>query len=75
MPLMMILLSLLRELVAFPTPSFPPADPEGDDYFPMPSAPPAYDSLDYRLSPPGTQTFDEPPPSYEESVRMEKNPK
>ncbi|MGO0309168.1 hypothetical protein ACTL6P_21715 [Endozoicomonas acroporae] len=56
-----------------PTPSAPPADPEGDGYFPMPPAPPEYDSLDYRLYPPGTQNFDDPPPSYEESMRMEKN--
>ncbi|WP_422447578.1 MULTISPECIES: hypothetical protein [unclassified Endozoicomonas] len=63
-----------REYGYFPTPSSPPADPEGDGYFSMPSAPPAYGSLEYWLSPPGTQTFDEPPPSYEESMKTEKNP-
>ncbi|MBO9494219.1 hypothetical protein J7438_08975 [Thalassotalea sp. G20_0] len=55
-----------------PTPSTSPADPEGNGYFSIPPAPPAYDSLEYRLYPP--QTFDEPPPSYEESMRMDKNP-
>ncbi|WP_257296935.1 ankyrin repeat domain-containing protein [Endozoicomonas sp. YOMI1] len=58
----------------FPIPSAPPADPEGDGYFPIPLAPPAYDSSEYRLNPPGTLNVDTPP-SYEESMGIEKNPK
>ncbi|WP_257263312.1 hypothetical protein [Endozoicomonas sp. ONNA2] len=52
------------------------AEPRGAcGYSPLPSAPPAYGSLEYRLSRPGTSNFD-PPPSYEESTRIvcEKSP-
>lgn len=52
-----------------------PFEPQGAyyGYFPIPPAPPAYDSLEYCR--PGTQNFD-PPPSYEEAMRevREENP-